>query len=75
MSYIEFTDAGASPSGKTKRWAVTAKAAPAVALGTVRWYAPWRRYTFQATESIFDGECLQEITDFVNKATSEHKEV
>lgn len=74
MNYIDFVDAGSSPSGKTKRWNVVAKIAPTVVLGTVRWYAPWRRYVFQTTESVFDGECLQEITDFVNKVTSEHKE-
>lgn len=74
MSYIEFVDIGTSPSGKTRRWNVVSKSNPTVSLGVVYWYAPWRRYAFRTTESIFDGSCLQEITDFVNKATTEHKE-
>ena len=74
LSYIDFIDVGTSPSGKTKRWNVVAKASPTISLGTVRWYAPWRRYSFQTTESIFDDGCLQEIVDFVKKVTAEHKE-
>ena len=73
MSYIKFTDNGTSPSGKTKRWTVESVAG-GPALGTVRWYAPWRKYTFQSTESVFDSGCLQEITDFVKSETEKHKE-
>jgi hypothetical protein len=72
MSYIKFTESGTSPSGKTKRWTVESVAGGPV-LGTVRWYAPWRKYTFQTTESIFDSTCLQEITDFIESETEKHK--
>ena len=74
MSYIEFQDIGTSPSGKTRRWNVVAKADPTVSLGRVYWYAPWRKYIFHTAESIFDDGCMQEIIDFVKKSTAEHKE-
>jgi hypothetical protein len=72
MSFIEFKENGTSPSGKTKRWNVTAKAASTVSLGSVRWYEPWRRYTFEATNAVFDQDCLQEITTFLGEATEKH---
>jgi hypothetical protein len=32
-------------------------------LGTVQWYAPWRRYCFYPSHfALFDASCLREIT-------------
>jgi hypothetical protein len=72
-TFIKFTDAGTSPSGKTKRW--TVQASPGGAdLGGVYWYAPWRKYTFQASQAIFDEGCLRQIADFLEAQTTTHKE-
>ena len=38
-----------------------------VTLGKVKWYAPWRRYTFHpASATIFDRSCLLEIIAFID---------
>jgi hypothetical protein len=63
MSYIQFLDAGESQSGLTKIWHVRSNAG--AMLGTISWYAPWRRYCFHPTEATtFDAVCLLEISDF-----------
>lgn len=34
-------------------------------LGTIRWYGPWRQYTFWPQAGcIFNRECLREIIDY-----------
>lgn len=71
MSYINFTENGKSPSGKTKRWLVTAVSG-GPGLGDVRWYGPWRKYVFQPSTAIFDGDCLREIADFIESETRVH---
>jgi hypothetical protein len=35
-------------------------------LGTIKWYAPWRRYTFHpAAGTLFDAACLRDIEEQV----------
>lgn len=71
-SFLDFVDGGASPSGKTRRWAVMSKGGGS--LGTVQWYAPWRRYTFEPWGSTtFDAACLREIASFCESRTVEQK--
>lgn len=74
MSYIAFTQNGESPSGKTKRWNVTAVSG-GPPLGTVRWYGPWRKYVFQPDYAVFDADCLREIADFTESETKAHGKV
>ena len=71
MSYIHFVDAGESKSGLTKIWYVKSDAG--ATLGTVGWYANWRRYCFYPEDnSIFDANCLTEITQFLRDQTRDH---
>lgn len=71
--FLHFTDSGTSASGKTKVWSADSKGDASV-LGEVRWYAPWRRYTFQPSEgTIFDAACLDEITVFLHERMAERK--
>lgn len=71
-SFLDFVDGGASPSGKTRRWAVMSKGG--ASLGTVQWYAPWRRYTFDGwSGTTFDANCLREIATFCQTNTEQQR--
>jgi hypothetical protein len=73
MSYLVFTDAGKSPSGKTKRWGVGNTSG--TVLGWISWYAPWRKYTFTPGPGMtFDSVCLSEISAFISNETRRHKD-
>ncbi len=64
MQNLNFTLSGRSDSGLTSIWEVTS-AHTGIALGSVKWYSPWRRYAFYPTPSLFDADCLQEIAAFL----------
>jgi hypothetical protein len=71
MSYIHFVDAGESKSGLTKIWYVKSDAG--VSLGTISWYAPWRKYCFHPNgTTTFDEKCLHEIGHFCYEETVIH---
>lgn len=58
---------------RTERWTVVAQ--EEVRLGEVRWYAPWRRYTFHPdADMVFDAECLTTLAEFCAKQTQQRKE-
>ncbi len=41
-------------------------------LGTIKWYAPWRKYCFYPGDStVFDSKCLQDIQDKIDALMSE----
>ena len=45
-----------------------------ISLGTVAWYAKWKRYVFEAEEGcIFDAQCHRDIADFLDRVNAEHK--
>lgn len=68
--WITFTLAGNNP--KTKIFTVMAKEGGF--LGTVKWYAPWRKYCFvPADYTVFEQDCLRDIADFIERETAEHK--
>lgn len=72
-SHIHFVDRGTSKSGKTRIWTVHAWADGAI-LGDIRWYAPWRRYTFSSlVDAVFDKACLEDVCIFLAWKMSEHK--
>lgn len=59
LKFIQIND-----TGKTKVWAVGTQYAE---LGQVKWYAPWRRYTFYPNaNTLFDCTCLKEVIDFIS---------
>ena len=73
MSYLQFKQCGTSYSGLTKLWAVLG--AQDKVLGSIRWYAPWRKYCFYTLEGgamVFDVNCLREIADFCEAETRSH---
>jgi hypothetical protein len=70
VSYLRFTPAGFSDSGKTRIWSVTNTSNEP--LGIVSWYAPWRRYTARLNGS-FDVSCLREVAQFIETEMEKHK--
>lgn len=72
MSYLVFDDFGRSRSGTTRVWIVTSTSGSE--LGTIRWHGAWRQYTFwPAQATIFNPDCLDEISTFVRERTSIHR--
>lgn len=71
--WIEFVDWGKSDSGKTKMWGVFTKDT-SIELGEVKWFTKWRKYAFfPNTETIFEEECLRDISFFVEQKTRKHR--
>lgn len=45
-------------------------------LGTIKWYSAWRCYTFQPKpETIFETDCLQDITDKIKSLMEDRKKL
>lgn len=67
MGYLTFVETQ-HPAKKTKTFEIANN------LGTIKWYAPWRRYCFfPKPEVLFDAKCLQEIISFIDKQMEERK--
>lgn len=65
---------GRSPSAKTRIWGVlssrwiTPRGTVIDTLGTIKWYAHWRRYVFFPEPStLYDAGCLAEIAAFIKQ--------
>lgn len=59
--------------GKTLVWRVETKS-PVVILGLIKWYPPWRKYSFQPlANTVFEEDCLRDIADFIVEETEAHK--
>ena len=59
---------------KTEIWTVVAQGE--IRLGDVKWYAPWRRYTFHPdAETLYDAECLAALFKFCAEQTQERTRV
>lgn len=73
MSFLQFQETGKSESGKTK--IVTVSNVVGLLIGSIRWYGPWRKYTFQpgSTDMVFDHLCLRDIADYCEKMTNQHR--
>ena len=72
MTFLSFSPAGTSDSGKTRVWDVVSGG---LTLGQIKWYAPWRRYVFAPCQgSVYDSACLFELFEFCGAKTKEHKE-
>jgi hypothetical protein len=72
--HVCFPILGSSASGKTLIWEVVNKRGQR--LGTVRWFAQWRKYTFSPKAgATFDAGCLEVIRAFLDTRTREHREL
>lgn len=68
-TWINFEPTDQLPERRTARYVVRANGS-GIFLGTVKWYAPWRRYSFfPEPETIFEHECLRAIAEFCEQAT------
>jgi len=66
-TYLRFDECGHSSSGKTRIWQVK-NTQWNYNMGTIKWYAPWRRYAFfPQTGTLYDAGCLQEIAAFLER--------
>ena len=62
-SYITFNKI--KDTGKTYVFAIIAKSDD-MFLGTVKWYAPWRKYVFTSDDdTVWDSNCLFEVAGFI----------
>jgi hypothetical protein len=77
--YLRFFKLDQDPHKVTADWHVNQFGdtnIPAVSLGVVKWYAPWRKYCFYPhPHTIFEEVCLRDIAQFVQDRTAEHKQV
>lgn len=61
------------PQKVTKTWRVLNKYDD-IMLGQVRWFSQWRKYAFYpAPDTIFEEDCMRDISDFCEKETEWHK--
>lgn len=63
-SYLVFNEVQKHPDHKTQTWNVAS--VHGTYLGCIKWYSPWRKYTFQPdNQTVFDTACLREIAAFI----------
>jgi len=73
--WLRFHADGTSPSGKTRRWSVFSKTSGS-RLGSIRWFARWRQYTFDpAPGTTFNTGCLRDIGDFMESHMAKRRGV
>lgn len=73
-SYIKFVEVNMRDGRKTRVWAVLTIDGRSN-LGTVSWYAHWRKYAFQPEgRSVFEEICLRDIAHFCERSTAEYKQ-
>lgn len=71
-SYLVFNALETPEGRKTKAWVVNNTSGHH--LGQIEWANGWRKYVFCPTGiTQFDAFCLNEITDFLIKATQEQR--
>jgi hypothetical protein len=71
--WIEIILTGKKP--KTNVWEVRAIASR-LSLGKIKWYGGWKKYAFYPEPgTIYEEDCLNDITAFIVKETKEHKSV
>ena len=61
--HLTIQKTGTMPSGKTHIYTVRNRHSNTL-IGMIRWWAPWRKYTFQPqSDTIWDADCLREVTN------------
>lgn len=76
-TWIRFNYFGTSDTGKTAIWQVVSRSAIGVLLGEVKWYGPWRKYSFfpnRNCDLVFEQVCLRDIADFCLTMTNQHNQ-
>lgn len=70
--WIEFE---IQPADARKTWTWTVKTLAGVRLGEVKWFAPWRQYSFfPDAGTAFERDCLRTLADFCERETTEYRE-
>ena len=73
-TYVRFDFAGESKSGKTEVWTVFPKGDLTEYLGTVQWFAHWRKYAFYPNpETVYEEVCMGDISTFLRMLTRKHR--
>ena len=73
MSFIQFSDVGSSPSGKTRIYIVESKE-EGFKLGYVKWHSAWRQYSFfPEAGTVLEKTCLRDIAEFCEEKTRKHR--
>lgn len=44
-------------------------------LGDIKWYGPWRQYVFEPFNAIFNKQCLNDISTFIEARMQARKKV
>jgi len=71
--WLTITEIGKSDSGKTLIWNVAN--GDEEFLGYVKWFGKWRKYAFfPAEDTIFEEECLRDLSFFCEQSTREHRQ-
>jgi hypothetical protein len=79
--HVYFEEVGLSASRLTKIWDVRSKHDDSL-LGEIKWYAPWRQYSFvvdlakfkDVKELVNAASCLRDIANFCEIMTKIHKD-
>lgn len=62
-----------NPGRKTSVWFILS-ASSGGRLGVVRWYGPWRQYTFcPDMHSVFNRDCMIDLSNFLRRVNDEHR--
>jgi hypothetical protein len=74
-AYLHFKEIPELQKPKTKVYAIYSNATSTY-LGYIQWYSPWRKYCFYCDYGnlIFDNNCLNEISNYLQKLNINHKE-
>lgn len=73
--YIDIIHVGPSESGKTQIYHVVNKRnGLGDQPGIIKWNGGWRKYVYHSDEAYYDHQCLAQISEFLARATSEHKQ-
>ncbi len=71
-SYITFSGARPSESGKTSIWEV--HSIHGACLGRIAWMGGWRKYAFHVEpHTVYEEKCLREIAEFCEFRTQLHR--
>lgn len=72
-SFVEFKLLPQEAGKKTRVWFVMTVGGVDT-LGQIRWYAPWRCYSFMPyAETIYEKKCLRDIAQFCDDETTKHR--
>jgi len=72
-THIQFHHTPQDPKRKTKTWVV---ANGDYILGTIKWFAKWRKYSFYPRDdepTVYEQTCLRDIASFIETKTKEYK--